>query len=88
MLARIIRQIAIALGALSVPAMALAQAYGQGIYSTTTYSDGVIQIGPITLPNTGTFWLGVVCIVAAAIITAAYVYRRTINKEKAEQGIH
>jgi hypothetical protein len=88
MMFKYVRQVLLAVITAALPAMALAQAYGQGAYDTLTYSNGVFQIGGITLPNTGAFWIGVVSVAVAALVTAVWVYRRTIKQEKAEQSIH
>lgn len=72
---RLLYRLAAGLSAALVPAAVWAQAYGQATYSTVEYSSGVIQVGPITLPNTGATWfiLGVVTFVA--ITGAIYTFR-------------
>jgi hypothetical protein len=58
-----------------LPAIALAQAYGQGAYNTVAYSTGQLQVGPITLPNTGATWVGLVCTALALIIGIVLIVR-------------
>jgi LPXTG-motif cell wall-anchored protein len=60
----------------------LAQAYGQGAYSTGTYGGDNLSIGPITLPVTGPTALAIVSALAIGIGVGLFVWARQKRKNR------
>lgn len=64
------------LGTILFTSTAYAQPYNQGAYNTTTYSTGLVRIGPIVLPVTGPQLLGVLSAAAIAVAIGLIVWMR------------
>lgn len=62
----------------------LAQVYGSGAYNTLTYGGGSIQIGPLTLPDTGATLWGAIFIVMIALGVGLLVWLH--QRKKSEKG--
>ena len=65
----------------------IAQAYGQGSYSTQVYQSGVV-VGPITLPDVGAnlpFYASCLAVIAGlTVIVVMAIRRRKHNKQQPE----
>ena len=64
----------------SVSRLAFAQPYGQGAYGSSTYGNGVIQIGPVILPVTGAGILAIISIAIIALGVGLYAWARQRRK--------
>lgn len=66
---------------------ALAQAYGQGAYGETTYGHGLVQIGSLILPLTGSQALETLAALAVAVgaSVALIAFRRRKRSGRAER---
>lgn len=57
-------------------------AYGQGAYSTCAMAAPVIQLGPISLPDTGATWLGLIGAACFAIGVGLFVWARQRRRHR------
>jgi LPXTG-motif cell wall-anchored protein len=83
---RLIRYV-FAISVALLPAAVLAQAYGQGAYSSTEYGTGVLSVGAIALPNTGTTWVSLIGILIAIATASVVILRRLRSAHDESRGV-
>ncbi len=67
-------------GAVLLSATAQAQPYGSGLYGSSNYSNGLVQIGPIILPVTGPQLMAIVSAALIATSVGLIVWWRSRRK--------